>query len=95
MNTDESKRSLTEGNATVTSVFVSGQMGRPPADVAEYPNGPPQSPDRRCRGNALRLAFLADKEIAKGGTQWRQPELQSRVDAINSSVVEGVDAANS
>ena len=38
-------------------------------------------------------AVIADKEIMKEYAQWESPELQLRVGATRSSVVEGVDAA--
>ena len=60
-----------------TSATVAGSTGRPPADVVEYLNRSHHSQDKRCRVDASRLAFLADKEVVKEHAGGRNPELKS------------------
>ena len=43
----------------------------------------------------LHLAPVSVKVVVKERSQWRTPELKSRLDATQASVAEGVDAANS
>ena len=62
-------------------------------DVVGYPNGSQDSQEKRCRVEALRLASVADKEVARGHAQWWRLELKSRLDATQSSVAGGVGAA--
>ena len=49
------------------------------------------SEDSRLRH--LRAALVADMEVAEEHTRWRNPELKSRVDATQSSLVEREGAA--
>ena len=88
-----SKGNLTADHVKDTLASVVGKLGRPPADLVEYSNGSPHSQDNRCRVDALRLAFVADKEEAKEHAYWRNSEWQSRVDATHVPRAEGADAA--
>ena len=81
-------RNSIEDNAMGTSATVSGKRGRAPADVAGYLDGPPQNQEKRCCVDALRVAFVVDKEAVKGRAQRRNPELKSRVGSTQSSAVE-------
>ena len=69
-----------QGNpdAPVTST---GNRGRPPADAVEHLQGPAFVPDKRCKRDAVCVAFVADKEVVKERAQWRNPELRPRVEA--------------
>ena len=93
MAAKESKRTSHARNDMDNSMSVSGTKDRPPVDVVGYSNGSQDSQDKRCRADAPRLASVADKEVARGHTQWWRPELKSRLDAAQSSAVEGVGAA--
>ena len=46
-----------------------------------------------CRVDAIRSAFVADKEVVLGHACWRNPEFKSQLDIFRPSVVEGADAA--
>ena len=70
---EESRRILTGYGASDASVTVSGKRARPPAGVAELPDGPAINQDKRFRADALRLAFAADTEVVKEHAQWRNP----------------------
>ena len=44
--------------------------------------------DKRYRAGALRTALVTGMEVVKEHAYWRNPELKSRVDATQPSVVE-------
>ena len=62
---------------------------RTPADVAEYLNGAQDCQDARRRVDDLRFAFISHMGEVRGHAHWWNPELKSRVDATQSSVVGG------
>ena len=61
--------------------------------MAEHSNGYHDSQETRCRVAALRAAFVADTEVARGRAQWRKPELKPRLGGAQNSAAEGLDAA--
>ena len=61
--------------------------------MLEFLNGPTSSQVKRYRVNALRLAFVADKEEVKEHAPWQKPELGSRADSTRPSVLGGADDA--
>ena len=83
---EENKRKLTGDGAMDTSATVTGERGRPPAYVAEVSSGPTYTQDKRYRVDARRLACVAEKEVLRGHTNRRNPELKSRVGAAGPSV---------
>ena len=72
---------------------VLGKRDRPALEGVETLVGSQGRQDRRFRGDALRVASVADLQVVKEHAQWRNPELKPQVDATQSSVVEGVDGA--
>ena len=64
-----------------TPVTSAAKRGRPPADVLEHSQGPKFAPDKRCKRDPLRAAFVADTEVVKGHSQWRKSDLKPQVDA--------------
>ena len=78
-----------------TSASVTEKRGRVPVDVAANLDGPLWNQEKRGRVGDPRLATVADKEVVKEHAQWRNPELKSRLDAAQASVVGGVCAATS
>ena len=62
-------------------------------DVAENVEGPPRNQEKRCRADDRHFAFDTDKEVVKEHAQWRNPELKSRLDATQSSVIGAMNAA--
>ena len=55
----------------------------------------PLAQARRCRVEALRLAFVVDKALAEAPAQLWGPEVKAHCDATQASPVVGADAANS
>ena len=53
------------GNLDVPVTGTEGRV-RPPAGVAEYLQGPTLVPGRRCTRDALRAAFVANKDVERG-----------------------------
>ena len=49
--------------------------------------------ETRCRVSALHLAFVGDKEVAKGRATWPNPDLKGRRDSTHASAAGGVGAA--
>ena len=74
-------------------VTGTGENGRPSADVVGRLQGPTCVPGKRRKRDALRAAFLADKDVVKKHAQWRNPELKPRVQASRSSGAWGAEAA--
>ena len=62
-------------------------------DVAGNSDEGLSSQEKRRRVGDFHLAFVAEEEVVKEHAQWRNPDWKSRLDATQSSVVEGVDAA--
>ena len=52
-----------------TPVTGTGQGGRLPEGAAESLQGPTSVPEKRCNRDALRVAFVADKEVVKEHAQ--------------------------
>ena len=46
-------------------------------------------------GKRLEIALVVDTSVVKEHAQWRNPDLKPQVEALQSSVVEGVDGAAS
>ena len=59
----------------------------------EHLQGPTSVPDKRCKRDALRAAFVADKEVVQEHAQWRNPGLQSQVKASRPLAVDWAGAA--
>ena len=74
-------------------VTAAGQRSCPLADAAEHLQGPTCVLDKRCKRDALRSAFAADKEVVNEHARWWNSELKSQVEASRSSAVGGVEAA--
>ena len=88
-----SKRSSAGSNDIDSSVALLAEREQPLRTVAEHLEGSQLSQDMRYRAGALRVALVADLEVVKARTQWRNPELKSRVGDTQPSVEEGFDAA--
>ena len=67
----------------------SGKRSRPPAYAVEHTQGPAFVLDKRCQRNALRVAFVAEKEVGKGHARWWNSALNPHVGASCSSAVQG------
>ena len=93
MGTESTQGISAEHRDMGTSMSVFGERDRPPLDVMKPSNGSQFHRDKRLRADALRAASVADMEVVKRHAQWRNPELESRVDATQPSAVEGVGAA--
>ena len=76
-----------------TSVAVIAERDRPPGDVVKISDETLGNGGRRCRVGELHLAFVTDEGVAKEHDQRRNPDLESRSDATQASIVQGVDAA--
>ena len=65
MEDEKSKRISTRNDAVETLATVTRIRRRPPADGVEALNGSTDTHGKRYRTGALRLALVADKEVAK------------------------------
>ena len=78
----------TQEDTPVTSAAI---RGRPTADVVGNLQCPAFVPDKRCKRDALRAAFVADKSAEKERAQWRNSDLKPQADAPRPSAVAGVE----
>ena len=49
--------------------------------------------EKRPRGDALEIAMAGDISVEQEHAQWWNPGLKPKMEALQSSVVEGVDGA--
>ena len=61
--------------------------------MVERLRGPAFVPDKQRKRDALRAAFVADKELAREQAPWRNSDFKSRVEASRSSAAVGAEAA--
>ena len=61
--------------------------------MAENLQGTTCVPNKRCKRDALRAAFVADKDVVQENARWWESVLRPQVEAPSSSEVDGAEAA--
>ena len=82
------ERKLGGERAVDSSATLPGEWIRAMVDAAENSEELLSNREKRGRAGDLPSAFVADKEVAKGRAQWRNPNLKARRDATHASVAE-------
>ena len=83
------KRKIACEDAMDTSGTLSGKWNRAMVDAAANSDELHGNQDRRCRVGDLHSAFVADGKVAKGNTQWWNPESEARWGATRISAAGG------
>ena len=71
------------GDAMDSSETLAGKRERAPLEGVMDSETPTQSIDKRSRIGDLHLAFVMGKEVVKEHAQWRQSELEEKIDTQN------------
>ena len=95
MSAEARNRAIPEGNAMGASDTVSANRDREPADVGENTDESIRNQGKRCCAGDPHLAFVSDKDVVKGYAQLWNPDLKSRSDATQASVLVAVGATTS
>ena len=65
-------------------------LKRPPMDVVPNCEGSPLRPGKRYRADAFHTAFVAERDVVTEHAQWRNPEIRSKVEAVDAAISAGI-----